>query len=89
MHLLPSSPRARARFFTRARTPAFAFSHVWDQVASDLLIRTASMAVMGEKLGMEPRISQLVCCGLGREPFFYGAVDPFNSVDDFMKGCHV
>jgi hypothetical protein len=22
-------------------------------------------------------------------PFFLGAVDLFNSVDDFVKGCHV
>jgi hypothetical protein len=26
---------------------------------------------------------------IGREPFLLGAVDSFNSVDDYMKGCHV
>jgi hypothetical protein len=46
---------------------------------------TASMAVVGEKLGMDPRIGQPVCCGLGREPFFSGAVDLFNSVDNSWK----
>jgi hypothetical protein len=40
------------------------------------------MAVEGEKLGMDPRIGQMMCGGLGREPFFSEAVDPFNSVND-------
>jgi hypothetical protein len=30
---------------------------------------TASMASSGEKLGMDPQISQPLCCGLCREPF--------------------
>jgi hypothetical protein len=35
------------------------------------------------------RIRQLACCGLCQEPFFLGALDPFNSVDNFTKGCHI
>jgi hypothetical protein len=49
----------------------------------------ASMAIVGEKLGMNLQISQPACCGLVQEPFFLIAVSSFNSVDDFMKGCHV
>jgi hypothetical protein len=47
------------------------------------LFSTASMAVVGEKLGTDPRIDQSACYGLGREPFFSGMVDLFNSVDDY------
>jgi hypothetical protein len=36
---------------------------------------------VGEKLGMDPRIGQSVCYGLGCEPFFLETVDPFNSID--------
>jgi hypothetical protein len=55
----------------------------------DWLFPTASISVVEEKLGTDPRISQSACCGLGWEPFFLGAVDPFNSIDDFVKGCHL
>jgi hypothetical protein len=51
-------------------------------------IPTASMVVLGEKLGMDPWISQLSCCGLGWKPFFLGAVALVNSVDDYIKGCY-
>jgi hypothetical protein len=49
---------------------------------------------MGEKLGTDPRIGQPLCCGSGGEPFSEGgggggAVDPFDSVDDYMKDCYV
>jgi hypothetical protein len=47
------------------------------------------MAVVGEKLGMDPQIGQPVCGELGSEPFFSGAVDPFNVVNDFVKGYHI
>jgi hypothetical protein len=47
------------------------------------------MAASEEKLGMDPRISQLACCGLCREPFFSAAVALSITVDDFMKGCHI
>jgi hypothetical protein len=43
---------------------------------------TASMTIMGEKLGMNSQIGQPVCYGSGRDPFFSGAVDSFNSIDD-------
>jgi hypothetical protein len=46
-----------------------------------------SLAVVGEKLDMDPRIRWSSCCGLCREPFFWGAGDLFKSVDDGMKGC--
>jgi hypothetical protein len=46
-----------------------------------------SLVVMGEKLGMDPRIEWPSCCRVCREPFFSGAVDLFKSVDDYMKGC--
>jgi hypothetical protein len=52
------------------------------------LFPTASLAVMGEKLGMDSRTDQPVCCGLGQEPFFSGVVDLFKSVDDYLKGCY-
>jgi hypothetical protein len=45
------------------------------------------MAILGEKLGTDPRICQPACCGLGWEPFFSGAVVLSNVIDDFMKGC--
>jgi hypothetical protein len=50
---------------------------------------TASLAVMGEKLGMDPQIGQPTCYGLCRELFFSGAVDLFKSIDDFMKDCYM
>jgi hypothetical protein len=50
---------------------------------------TASMAVLGEKLGMNLRIGQPTCYGLCREPFFSGAVTLSIAVDDFVKGCYV
>jgi hypothetical protein len=49
---------------------------------------TASMAILGEKLGTDMQISQPVCCGLCREPFFLGAVALLNSVYNYMKGCY-
>jgi hypothetical protein len=53
------------------------------------LFPTTSMTIVGEKLDMNSWISQPACCGLGWEPFLLGAVDPFNTIDDFMKGYHV
>jgi hypothetical protein len=49
---------------------------------------TASMAILGEKLGTYPRIGQSVCSGLCREHFFSGAVSLLNSIDDYVKGCY-
>jgi hypothetical protein len=49
---------------------------------------TTSMAILGEKLSMDPRIS-LVCCGLCREAFFSGVVVLSIIVDDFAKGWYV
>jgi hypothetical protein len=40
---------------------------------------TASIAVLGKKLGTDPWISQPVCCGLSRKSFFTGAVALLNS----------
>jgi hypothetical protein len=42
---------------------------------------TASLAVLGGKLGTDPRIGQPVYCGLCQEPFFSEAVALLNSVD--------
>jgi hypothetical protein len=53
------------------------------------LFPTALLAILGEKLGTDPWIGWLACCGLCREPFFSGAVDLFKSVDDCMKGCYI
>jgi hypothetical protein len=50
---------------------------------------TASMVGSGEKLGTDQRIGQPACCGLCQELFFSGAVSLLNSVDDYVKGCHV
>jgi hypothetical protein len=52
------------------------------------LFPTASLVVVGEKLGTDPRTGQSSCCGLGREPFFLRVVDLFKSVDDYMKCCY-
>jgi hypothetical protein len=52
------------------------------------IIPTASMVALGEKWGMDTWIGQLACCGLGRVPFFSGAVALSNAVDDFAKGCY-
>jgi hypothetical protein len=46
------------------------------------------MAVLGEKVGTDPQISQLVCCGLRQDPFYSGVVAMSIVVDDFMKGCY-
>jgi hypothetical protein len=53
------------------------------------LFPTASLAIVGEKLGTDPRIRWLSSCGLCQEPFFSGAVDLYKSVDNFVKGCYV
>jgi hypothetical protein len=53
------------------------------------LFPTASLAVVGEKLGTDPQIRRSSSCGLCRESFFSGAVDLYKFVDDFMKGCYV
>jgi hypothetical protein len=37
---------------------------------------------------MDPQTSQPACCGLGREPFFSGAVDLLKSVNDYVKDCY-
>jgi hypothetical protein len=50
---------------------------------------TALIAALGEKLGTNPQIGQLVCCGLCHEPLFSGAVALSIVVDDFVKGYHV
>jgi hypothetical protein len=49
---------------------------------------TVLLVGSGEKLDTDPRISQAVCCGLCREPFFWGAVVLLNSVDDYAKDCY-
>jgi hypothetical protein len=50
---------------------------------------TALMVDSGEKLGTGPWIGQPVYRGLCREPFFSGVVVLLNSVDNYVKGCHV
>jgi hypothetical protein len=50
---------------------------------------TASMAGLGEKLGMDPQISQSAHWGLCREPFFSRAVALSITVEDFAKGYDV
>jgi hypothetical protein len=52
------------------------------------LFSTASLTVVGEKLGTDPWIGQPSCCGLCQEPFFLGAVDLFKSVDGYAKGYY-
>jgi hypothetical protein len=46
------------------------------------------LAVVGEKLGIDPWIRRSSSCELCREPFFSGAVDLYKSADDFTKGCY-
>jgi hypothetical protein len=57
-------------------------------LAEACLFPTASLAILGEKLGTDPQTDQPVCCGLGQEPFFSGAVDLFKSVDHYVKDCY-
>jgi hypothetical protein len=52
----------------------------------ELTFLHCSLAVVGEKLGMDPRIGWPSCCGLCREPFFSGVVDLFKSVDSTICG---
>jgi hypothetical protein len=52
------------------------------------LFPTASMVDLGEKLGMDPRITQSGW-RLCREPFFSRSVDLFKSVDNCVKGCYM
>jgi hypothetical protein len=49
---------------------------------------TASMAILGEKLGTNLWIGQPACCVLCREPFLLGAVTLLNYIDDYVKGCY-
>jgi hypothetical protein len=49
---------------------------------------TTSVVALGEKLGTDPWINRLLCWGLGREPFFSGAVALSNAVDVFADGCY-
>jgi hypothetical protein len=53
------------------------------------LFLTVSLAVVEEKLGTNPWIRWLLSCGLCRELFFSGAMDLYNSVDDFIKGYYM
>jgi hypothetical protein len=46
----------------------------------------ASLAGSGEKLGINLRIGQSVCCGLCQEPFFSGAVQIYRRL---VKGCDI
>jgi hypothetical protein len=55
----------------------------------ELTFPHCSLAIVGEKLGTDPRIGWPSCYGLCREPFFLGVVDLFKSVDDYMKGCYM
>jgi hypothetical protein len=50
---------------------------------------TASLVGLGEKLGTDPRIGQLVCCGLCREPFFSGVVGSVQICRRLTKGLLV
>jgi hypothetical protein len=49
---------------------------------------TASLVGLEEKLGTNPQIGQPSWCGLGREPFFSGALALSIVVDGFAKGCY-
>jgi hypothetical protein len=49
----------------------------------------ASLAGLGEKLGMDPQIGQSMCCRLCQEPFFSGAVGSVQICRRLVKGCHV
>jgi hypothetical protein len=52
------------------------------------LFSTTSLAVVGEKLGTDPRIRRSSSYGLCWEPFFSGAGDLYKSIDDFVKSCY-
>jgi hypothetical protein len=52
------------------------------------IFSTALLAIMGEKMGIDPRTGQSACYGLGQEPFLSGAVDLFKFVDDYAMGCY-
>jgi hypothetical protein len=50
---------------------------------------TTSLVGLGEKLGTDPWIGQLACCGLCWEPCFSGAVGSIQIYWWLMKGCHI
>jgi ribonuclease I len=52
------------------------------------LFHTASLVVMGDKLGTDPWTSQSACYGLSQEPFFSETVGLFKSIDNYVKGCY-
>jgi hypothetical protein len=99
-HLQGCSPRL-CRLRTVRLAPASKYcmyrSHAGDMDPVSLVVSCpqeltflhCSLAIVGEKLGTDPLIGWLSCCGLCREPFFSGAVDLFKSVDDCMKGCYM
>jgi hypothetical protein len=43
----------------------------------------------GEKLGMDPLVGQLACCGLCQESFFSGAVGSIQIYRRLTKGCYM
>jgi hypothetical protein len=54
----------------------------------DYLFSTASLAIVGEKMGKDPWFRQPSSCGLCRESFFSGVVDLYKYGGDFVKGCY-
>jgi hypothetical protein len=50
---------------------------------------TASLVDSGEKLGTDPWVGQLTCCGLCQESFFSGAVRSVQICRRLMKGCYM
>jgi hypothetical protein len=43
----------------------------------------------GREIGYRPTDRSAIMLWIGTGALFSGAVDPFNSVDDYAKGCHV
>jgi hypothetical protein len=52
------------------------------------LFPTTLLAIVGEKLGTDPRIRQSSSCGLCQEHFFLRALDLYKSIDDFVIDCY-
>jgi hypothetical protein len=58
--------------------------------ANDCLYPDCLNGYEGERIWVGTHRSISRCVGdVDRSPFFSGAVDPFNSVGDSMKDCHI
>jgi hypothetical protein len=73
--------RSHAGVYGPSKPSSWSPTGVW-------LTPPASLVGSGEKLGMDPQINQLACCGLCRKSFFSGAVGSVQICRRLAKGCY-